>query len=153
MKNFILFLMIFAIAKAEIGDDDAYAHGCDICATTDYFATVYIGKMGDAECNANSLPDEWISMGMTGLAYLKTDESAYLTDSSKVFIIPKGDHGHIYAEKDVEATDSFGNDATYAFVTAGTWMGEKDVGYLGTQAWGYVGTASYLLQSGNVKFR
>jgi len=148
---------LFAISTSPVfaSGDVSFASGGSLCAGADKDTTIYIGKKGSTDCNANSLPTEFIGMKAEGFAFL-TNEKDYLSNqAAEVEVVAAatgpGDSGNSFHTVGPFATTlKFDDDKTQvAFANAGTYMGtvSKDGAY------GFVGTASYLGVKGTTSFK
>ncbi len=105
--------------------------------------------MVDDKCSDGNKPDEHIVMETTHLAFLKDDADAYITDDTKVEVIDSFSGPMMEAQANVAVTDDTGSESTHAFVAQGAWVGDVDTGLY----FGYVGTASYILQTGELNYK
>jgi len=146
LKYSILFLFALLVPYTSAG---AWASGGNLCGYVNDEGQIHVGKLVDDACSDGNEPAEYIVMETTHLAFLKDDVDAYLTDDTKVEVIDSFSGPMMEAQADVEVTDETGSESTHAFVAQGAWVGDVDTGL----SYGYVGTASYILQTGELNYK
>lgn len=121
----------------------SWIHGGSLCGgADDQSGTVYLGIKNNATCadHANR-PAEYITMAVEGLAALRTNASAYLTNNSALHVIEAtsfiGPLLNSFNESSIE----------YGRVMLGARMGQET-----DSAFGFIGTASYLVQRGSFAY-
>lgn len=103
---------------------------------------------GQSACTELSYPEEYISMEAVDIAFAKESDSAYLTDESKLEVINPTSDGKPNRQvgPKAEVWEVEGN--RVAVASFGSLMGNVDP----NGAFGFVGTASYLMLEGNLKY-
>jgi len=149
LKAFAFFAISTSPVYAELADME-FASGGSLCAAIDSDATIFIGKKGNSGCSASSLPTEYIAMKPEEFAYVKSGANAYLNDSALVETLePATNAGHLtglyYVGPTVDLIQPDEN-TEVAFANAGIFIGTPSSG--ANAAYGFVGTASYLVTKG-----
>jgi len=92
--------------------------------------------------SVETAPAEYIKLNMGGMAFVKEDDSSYLSDVSKLTpLIPNSAGENLTAEEVIE------EDWTYSYASGGVSVGDSS-----TAGGGYVGCASYLVTDGTWSF-
>ena len=146
LKYSILFLFALLAPNVSAG---AWVSGGNLCGHVNDGGQIHIGELVDDACSDDAMPAEHIVMETTHLAFLRDDADAYLTDATKREFIYSFSGPMMEAQADVAVTDETGSESTHAFVAQGAWVGDVDTG----SSYGYVGTASYILQTGELNYK